>query len=242
MAAQGFSPQVRRQLLAAAEEALGWEDVLARTGDSVVTAVLGDVSTFYQWQHYPEGDVQDPSTGAQYYYHAHPPGTRPTDEHGHFHLFVRPAEAGVDVRPVPLPDFEPPAEPEDLLCHLVGIAVDAEGRLRELFTTNRWVTAEHWFRAEDVIRLLPAFAVRHARPSWPLNRWLESVVSAFAPEIAGLVRARDQRVTAWEDAHAGNVFEDRALEYPATLEVDLDERVRTLRAGLDDSSAAAEPD
>ena len=43
MAGQGFSPQVRRQLLAAAEEALGWEEVLARTGDSVVTAVLGDV-------------------------------------------------------------------------------------------------------------------------------------------------------------------------------------------------------
>lgn len=242
MAAPGFSPQVRRQLLAAAEDALGWEEVLARTGDNVVTAVLGDVATFYQWQHYPEGDVQDPGTGAQYYYHAHPPGSRPAGEHGHFHLFVRPAEAGMDVRPAPLPDFDPPDEPEDLLGHLIGVSVNADGQLRELFTTNRWVTAEHWFRAEDVIQMLPAFGVRHARPSWPLNRWLESIVSAFAPEIAGLVRARDQRITEWEDAHAGNVFEDRALEYPASLEVNLNERVHTLRTALDDSTSAAQPD
>ncbi len=238
MASPGFSSQVRRQLLAAAEEALGWEEVLARTGDNVVSAVLGDVGTFYQWQHYPEGDVQDPGTGAQYYYHAHPPGGRPADEHGHFHLFMRPAEAGIDVHPVPLPDFEPPEEAGDLLCHLIGISVNAEGQLRELFTTNRWVTAEHWFRAEAVIQLLPAFRVCHAHPSWPLNRWLDAVVSAFSPEIARLVRARDQRITEWEDAHPGNVFEDRALEYPTSLEVDLNERVQTLRAGLEGTDGA----
>lgn len=237
MAVEGFSDSVRRQLLRAAEEALYWETVLARSGDNVVTEVLRGVETFYQWQHYPEGDVQDPRTGAQYYYHAHPPGQRPAPEHGHFHLFVRPAQAGVAVSPLPLPDFRPPEEPEDLICHLVALAVDERGCLRELFSTNRWVTGENWYKAQDVIQLLSAFRVDHAQPSWPLNRWLESVLEAFAPDIATLLQQRDNRVLEWEDNHDGNVFEDRNLEVTSTLAVDLDSRVAALRDSLGETRA-----
>lgn len=237
MAVEGFSDAVRRQLLQAAEQALYWEQVLALTGDSVVTEVLRGVETFYEWQHYPLGDVQDPDSGGQYYYHAHPAGQRAQQEHGHFHLFVRPAQAGIAVQPLPLPDYQPPQDPQDLICHLVAVSVDHEGRLRELFTTNRWVTGENWHKAQDVIQLLSAFRIRHARPSWPLNRWLESVLETFAPDIATLLQQRDSRVLEWEDGHDGNVFEDRDLEVTSRLSVDLDSRVSALRDSLGGTAA-----
>lgn len=242
MAVEAFSESVRRQMLTAAEEALHWQQVLARTGDSVVTEVLRGVETFYQWQHYPADDVQDPATGAQYYYHAHPPGERSDDEHGHFHLFVRPAQAGVGVSPRPLPDFHMPESPEDLICHLVAVSMDHEGRLRELFTTNRWVTGENWYQAQDVIRLLPAFRITHAQPSWPLNRWLEAVVAAFAPDIANLLQARDRRMLDWEDSHDGNVFEDRNLEVTSALTENLEGRITALRETLGESPESNSPD
>lgn len=237
MPVEGFSDTVRKQLLKAAETALGWEEVLGRSGDNVVTEVLRGVETFYQWQHYPEGDAQDTSTGAQYYYHAHPPGERSEEEHGHFHLFVRPAQAGIPVTPLPLPDFQAPEDPRDLICHLVAVSVDQQGRLRELFTTNRWVTGENWYKAQDVIQLLSAFSLTHAQPSWPVNQWLQAVVEAFAPEIAALLQQRDSRILAWEDEHEGNVFEDRRLEVASSLRVDLDQRVLDLRESLESAPA-----
>ncbi|HSR70967.1 MAG TPA: hypothetical protein VLL72_01180, partial [Kiloniellales bacterium] len=64
--------------------------VLARTGDNVVGELLRDHDTFYEWDHYPPGDVYDRESHAQYYYHAHPPEQRFPGEHGHFHTFLRP--------------------------------------------------------------------------------------------------------------------------------------------------------
>jgi len=60
---------------------------------------------FYEWNHYPEGDVYDPDSHAQYYYHAHPPQLRGGDEHGHFHTFLRPRGMPSGTMPLMLPEL-----------------------------------------------------------------------------------------------------------------------------------------
>ena len=74
----------------AGETALEIKAVLAKTGDNVVGELLRDKGTFYEWNHYPDGDVYDKDSGSQFFYHAHPADLR-VGEHGHFHTFMRPA-------------------------------------------------------------------------------------------------------------------------------------------------------
>src|SRR5690606_8259619 len=65
------------------------EHVLATGGLSVLAHTLRDVGAFGAWDHYPPGDVFEPATGAQWFYHCHP-AEEGAVEHGHFHCFVRP--------------------------------------------------------------------------------------------------------------------------------------------------------
>src|SRR3546814_8384282 len=119
--------------------------------DNLVGELLKNNGTFYEWDHYPPGDVYDHETHGQYYYHAHAADQRFDGEHGHFHTFVRPKGMPPGVRPAPLPGFAAPADPNDALSHLVAIAMTPGGLPFRLFTVNRWVTGEVWYRAEDVI-------------------------------------------------------------------------------------------
>lgn len=81
--------RVELELMAAAgREVQDCGRVLRKTGDTIVSEILRGAGVFYEWNHYPEGDVYDPESHAQYYYHAHPPDRRGGDEHGHFHTFA----------------------------------------------------------------------------------------------------------------------------------------------------------
>ena len=220
-------------MAAAGAEILECGRVLARSGDTVLGEVLRGASGVSEWAHYPEGDVYDPLSHAQYFYHAHPPGQRMTGEHGHFHTFLRPRGMPPGVRPLMLPELaiaDAPAAPagpavppapqpnqgveNDALSHLIAIAVDAEGVPLRLFTTNRWVTGETWYAAADVVAMLDRFVVDLARPSWPLNRWISALFRLFRPHMAALLQARDDAVMSWRRRHRGkvHVFEDRRLE------------------------------
>lgn len=203
--------------------------VLAKTGDNVVGELLRGCGTFYEWDHYPKGDVYDHETHGQYYYHAHPAGQRFADEHGHFHTFLRPGGMPPGTRPAPVPNQQPPSAPEDALSHLVAIAMDSRGLPVRLFTVNRWVTGETWYGAEDVVRMLPRFAIDHARPSWPVNRWITGLLALYRPFIGVLLRQRDQAVQCWQrDRNPPDVYEDRRLEVTSYLDIDLREDVRRL--------------
>jgi len=75
-------------MLDAGREVLEWRRILAKTGDNVVGCVLKHEGPFYVLDHYPKGDVYDPESHGQWYYHAHDKSERP-GEHGHFHTFMR---------------------------------------------------------------------------------------------------------------------------------------------------------
>jgi hypothetical protein len=241
------------RMAAAGRELLEIERILAKTGDTVVGEALRDGGIFYEWQHYPAGDVYDPDSHAQFYYHAHPPAQLPAGEHGHFHTFLRPRGMPSGAAPLMLPELaiaDAPAAPADPLLapvaqpnqggnndkfsHLVGIGVDAAGRPHRLFTTNRWVTGETWYRAEDVIPMLDRFVVDLARPSWPLNRWISAMFRLFRPQMAALLLERDEAVMAWRRRRRGrvHVFEDRRLEVASELAIDVAEQLDRIELSL----------
>jgi hypothetical protein len=215
-------------MLEAGDEIAECLRVLEKAGLNLVGEMLRGHGTFYEYDHYPPEDVLDRGTQAQYYYHAHRglPG-----EHGHFHTFLRAAGMPAGVAPVPYSGAEDWPSGDDALAHLIAISMDAYGRPIGLFTVNRWVVADAWYPAADVIRMLDRFAIDHAYPSWPVNRWLGAMLRLFRPQIEALVRARDEALAAWAAAHPGvDAFEDRALEVTSAVAVTIEEQLGRLGA------------
>jgi hypothetical protein len=219
-------------MLEAGREVLEWRRILAKTGDNVVGLVLRHEGPFYVLDHYPKGDVFDPDSHAQWYYHAHDKKDRP-GEHGHFHTFMRGGGMPAGIQPAPLPDFEPKADRHDLVCHLVAISMDRSGWPTGLFTANRWVTGETWYAAADVAAMLDGFDIKMDKPSWSVNRWLTALLRLFRPQIAQLLRQRDERLRQWEMQNPNvNAYEDRRLEITSQLPVDIEAQVRLLATRL----------
>jgi hypothetical protein len=206
--------------------------------------IMEGVARCDPWRHYPEGEVYDPASHAQYFYHAHPAAEQPAGEHGHFHTFLRAEGMPPGVMPLVLPEIgvagqsAPQAAPlkrggRDEVSHLVAIALDGRGEPIRLFTTNRWVTGETWYPAADVIRMLDRFTVAEA-PSAPLlNRWLTALVQLFSPQIGALLRERDRNLAEWRQRRRGDVFEDPRLEIASSTDIAVDEQLSFLdRVGV----------
>ncbi len=215
------------QMLAAAREISECYRVLQKAGLNVVGEVLRGQGEFVEMEHYPNDDVFDSESHSQYYYHSHRPEA---GEHGHFHTFIRAAGMPKAVTPVDHPlASEVWPEGDEAITHLVGIAMDAWGYPTGLFATNRWVTGESWYEAEDVIAMLDHFSIDHARPSWPVNRWITAMLVLFRPHIEALLHHRDEVILAWQAAYpALDVFEDRRLEITGHLPVSVDAWVTQL--------------
>ncbi len=220
------------RMLEAGEEILESHRLLTKTGDNIVGEVLRGEGAFYEWNHYPKGDVYDHETHAQYFYHAHPTELR-GGEHGHFHTFLRAKGMPEDARPVPYDGEVEWPSGENALSHLIAISMDNRGVPIRLFTTNRWVTGETWYAAEDVIRMLERFEIDHARPSLPVNRWITAMPRLFRPQIIMLIAERDRNIDAWRAKHPDkDVFEDRDLELTSELPISIEEQIAEIRAAL----------
>ena len=137
------------------------------------------------------------------------------------------------IKPASIPGAKMPKDPNDRLSHLVAVTMDSAGMPFGLFTTNRWVTGEVWYKAEDVISLLDRFNIDHARPSWPVNRWITALLKLYRPQIRELVRARDRFVQDWaRDTLNDEVFEDRTLEITSMMRIDLQDQIRAVGTAL----------
>ncbi|WP_323753386.1 DUF6969 family protein [Marinobacter sp.] len=202
-----------RSSLAAVDEIRECYRVLKKGGLNIVGEVLRDQGPFYEMDHYPKDDVYDRETASQYYYHAH---REEHSEHGHFHLFLRNGALPDSVEPVCGPTGE------NRVAHLVAISMDAWGYPTDLFAVNRWVTDESWLPAEAVIAALDQFAMDHAHPSWPVNRWLTAMVRCFRPQIAALLNHRDALVADRPGQSLEQVLEDRTLEITGSIAIDVE--------------------
>ncbi len=217
-------------MLAAGQEILECYRVLRKAGLNIVGELLKVQGTFYEYDHYPKGDIFDEEFGSQYYYHAH---REDQDEHGHFHTFLRAGAIPENVQPVPYEGDEPWPTGDEALSHLICISMDPRGFPIGLFATNRWVTAEAWYRAADVIDMLDRFRIDHANPSWPTNRWITAMMRLFKPQIAALLEHRDAVVEAWAREHPGvDVYEDRELEITGWQAISVDDQLAAIRGVL----------
>jgi hypothetical protein len=221
-------------------------DLAARNTD-LVSEVTGG-SPICDWRHYPEGEVFDSTSHAQYFYHAHARDSRRAAERGHFHSFLRAEGMPGGVAPLLLPELAvadvaalpPQAAPlkrgeRDEVSHLIAIALDVRGEPIRLFTTNRWVTGETWYRAEDVTRMLDRFVIAEREPSAALNRWIGAMIRLFRPQIAALLQARDETVMAWRRRRRTHVFEDPRLEITSSLDIQLDTQLALVDRARDRS-------
>lgn len=222
----------------------------ARPAGVLGEIVAGD-ALLAEWRHYPAGEVYDPHSHAQYFYHLHPAAERPAGEHGHFHTFLRAEGIPTGIAPLVLPETAiadsarppPQAAPlkqgaRDEVCHLIAIALDHAGEPVRLFTTNRWVTGETWYRAEDVVRMLDRFAIGAAGQSPVVNQWLVAMIALFRPQIAALLRARDDTMMAWRRRRRSNVLEDPRLEVMSSIEIGVDAQL----AQVEHARSLAGPD
>jgi hypothetical protein len=125
------------------------------------------------------------------------------------------------------------------VSHLIAIAIDVRGEPIRLFTTNRWVTGETWYRAEDVTRMLDRFVIAEREPSAVLNRWIGAMVHLFRPQIAALLQARDETVMAWRRRRRTHVFEDPRLEITSSLDIRLDTQLALVDRARDRSDEGA---
>jgi hypothetical protein len=209
-------------------------ELVARDAN-LLSEVTAGMAAIAEWRHYPEGEAYDPKSHSQYFFHAHPATGRPAAEQGHFHTFLRAEGMPIGIAPLLLPELAvadvpalPPQAPplkrgtRDEVSHLIAIAIDLRGEPIRLFTTNRWVTGEAWYRADDVIRMLDRFVITAEEPSAVLNRWVGAMIGLFRPQIAALLRARDDTVMAWRRRRRTPVFEDPRLEVTSSLDVELD--------------------
>jgi hypothetical protein len=206
--------------------------VLANTKHSIVSEALRFTDKFEYWKHVPPKDVLDGHSGSQYYYHAHPASGEKTattlhdGEHGHFHTFMRRAAILDTEKPFPAPDYDDETDnPKRHTAHIIGLSMDKAGKLTGMFTTNRWVTGEVWYNADDVIAMAGRYQIDHAQPSWPVNMWMSHCFAAFMPVIKQLVLKRDETIAQWTLQHGDgadyNIFEDRRLEALSYCPIDL---------------------
>lgn len=218
-------------LQAAGREAQECRRVLHKVDLNVVGEVLKGQGDFLENEHYPNDDVFDSETHGQYYYHSHRGAEL---EHGHFHTFLRAGGMPIDANPVAYSGLEDWPAGDDALAHLVAISMDAYGEPIGLFTVNRWVCADTWYAADDVIRMAKRFGIDHAFPSWPVNRWLTAMVALYTPQLEWLLHARDATMTDWKSSHPDrDVYEDRELEITSYLALSVESQVGAIDAELD---------
>ncbi len=163
----------------AAADLIASIDGYARRGRGLLSHVLGRSGAFEEWEHYPSRDAKDRHSGYRFYYHAHAARQRMPSEHGHFHIFGPVSR----VRGEPKPDY----------THLIGLSVDARGFPLRVFTTNQWVTAEHWNPADEILTQIGQLDLAEARPR-TVARWVQASTRLFAPQIDAVVRLRDLRL------------------------------------------------
>lgn len=182
----------------AAQEMAYCNAILAKSNSGILHKIL-PAHGLVTWKHYPEKDVYDPVSGAQWYYHCHD-NAELDAEHGHFHCFVRPD--GKDSEP----------------CHLIAVGVDAHGRLKRLFTVNQWVVGGKWYDAETTNQYLERFNVELADPDFLVNRWLTAVLSRYSDEIIRLNIERDAYLASLKRP-ALDIMADRTIEILSTFEI-----------------------
>lgn len=216
----------------AGEQVVECQRLLDKASANVVGQCLAHQGTFYEFDHYPSGDVYDGETHSQYYYHSHRPEG---GEHGHFHTFLRAKGMPKGLKPIDYKGKATVPSGNDALAHLIAIAMNKPGQPISLFTVNRWVTDESFYTAQDTISMLDSFKIDHTFPCLAVNQWITAMVALFYPQIAALLHERDKTLKNWAAMHMGrDIYEDRDLEITSFLPINISDQIKAINTALSD--------
>lgn len=166
-------------------------------------------------RHFPDDDVFDPATGAQYFLHRHAAGPRPVSLHLHFFRRWTPPELS-------LPDGE------TISTHLAALELTTRGEPCAWFAVNQWVVGDYWRPADDTLELFSDWRVVQPEQGrgdgLPMvcHQWLASYLQlSLSAVIDPLLRQRDAVLDRLVDAQPGtNVLEAREHEVLAYRAID----------------------
>ncbi len=216
-----------KEIFQAGTEVTHWYSILAKTGDTPITELLRGVERLDSEVEYPEETVQDYETGSQYYFHCH--ADRPT-EYGHFHTYI--LEAGI---PENIKAVKPAVTGEHLdeyrtHCHLVAISSNELGESEYLFTINHWSAQEANYSIEDLVKILNQFDVSHARPSYPVNRLISSILALFKPQIIQLFHDREVAMNAFQAQRPDiPAMANEDLEVTSKVKISIKEQIKLIK-------------
>lgn len=227
-----FPPLTRwkkSQLIKRAEQVLITQhQMLTKNGKNILHHTLQKKRKHIRLNHYPKGDRIDLTTGGQYFYHCHREDTE-SQEHGHFHCYLRQSAIPKSMKPTPLPDWD--KNQDNPMAHLVAISMNRLGQPIRLFTVNRWVTDETWFDAKYLPKLIKKFKMTLTNDDhWPvLDSWVENMLHLFAPQIEWLHLERDKIMAQWvRDNPSENSYEDINLEEISSIDIDLQTHIQSI--------------
>ena len=171
------------------------------------------------WEHYPDGDIVNGEAGSRFFYHSHPPGERIDGEHGHFHLFFAKESMPSEANPlIPAPDLEQDEEPRVDVVHIAALSISLEGLPMQWFTTNRWVTDEWVYPADDIMAQIERFDLRGQQGDPLINQWLTAMVGLSRGKIGQLLAERDVQLRAKD-----MTGEDNAVEIMSAAPINFEE-------------------
>ncbi|MEM8726482.1 MAG: hypothetical protein AAGE86_13270, partial [Pseudomonadota bacterium] len=157
----------------------------------------------------------------------HAPGDRDPDEHGHFHLFLHRTQLKDSASPVALPPEGEDAKAH--VTHLIGLSIAHSGIPRAWFSTNRYVTNEFLYSADDMIAHMPVYDVDDTKEDRLVNRFVTAMVALYRDEIADLLRQRDARQAELIAEHGEAGYEKASGEdVLGVIPIDLDEKISSL--------------
>lgn len=201
------------------------QQMTTSNGKSILHYTLRRKRQHITMQHYPAGDRIDYKTGAQYFYHCHRENVG-TEEHGHFHCFLRYKHIPKRIKPTPLPDWD--TNIDSPMAHIIAIALSRYGQPIRLLTVNRWISAETWYDGRHAAAFVRRFHFkRETDPYWRvLDLWVEGMLHLFAPQIAWLNLQRDASIARWQRRHPeSNAYEHHRLEELSSLPIDLADQI-----------------
>ena len=223
-----YSRKELEKMLYAGEEILEWNELLSKTESHIVDQVLKGQGVFWELDHYPMQDTFDRETYSQYYYHAHREG-----EHGDFHLFLRQGGMEKGTFPILYDARNDTLNDIDTYAHLIAISMDNEGYPLTLFTTNRWVTDEDWYDSRDVKKMVDHFQMKHAHPSYVVNRWLNAMLILFRPQIDHLIEEREEALMKYAtDIPLKKILEDHEFDVASEMPISIDKQIEVIRTLL----------
>lgn len=158
-------------------------------------------------QHFPEDDVLDSSSGAQYFLHRHESDLLGNTIHIHFFKRWKPKELHLKKH-------------ETITTHLVALALDSQGHPSQWFTVNQWVVGDYWQPADETVELFRNWKVskpddgRGDEVQRVGHEWLSTLIALHLDgDIKELLDERDARLDKLVDANPQiNALNDRSIE------------------------------